>query len=74
MRGEVDFVSGTCPAIVFVLKGRTVYTTASTAIKGGPCRDVKKGADVTVKGYEMSDSRVRADEIRMKDDDDDDDA
>jgi hypothetical protein len=75
-RGKVESVAGTCPAIVFEVKKHTAYTTPVTEFKGGPCVDIRKGTEVDVRGWEMSDKRVRADEVRIrgkKDDDDDDD-
>jgi hypothetical protein len=62
-------VSGTCPTITFVLKGDTFYTTSSTTFRRGPCTDVKRDAEISVKGWEMSDGRIRCDEITIKDDD-----
>jgi hypothetical protein len=73
LRGRVESVSGSCPIIVFELSDRPIYTTSATQFKAGPCKDVKRGESVTVKGWEMSDARIRADEIRLRDDDDDDD-
>ena len=55
--------------ITFVMTTQTFYTTSSTAFKKGPCKDVKRGAEISVKGWEMSDGRIRADEITMGDDD-----
>jgi hypothetical protein len=66
--GEIESTSGSCPAITFVLRNRTVYTTSTTTIRRGPCRDLRRGTDVTVKGFDMSDGRVRADDIRIEDD------
>ena len=65
LKGKIASLSGACPAIVFVLKERTVYTTASTSFsKDRACTDLKNGTDVEVRGFEMSDSRIRADQIR----------
>jgi hypothetical protein len=72
LSGNVQSVSGLCPLIVFQLNDRTVYTTALTEIKSGPCKDIESGESVRVKGWEMSDGRIRADEVRLRDGDDDD--
>jgi hypothetical protein len=73
LRGRVDSVSGSCPTIVFEVKKRTVYATSSTEFKGGNCGHVQRRTDVSVDGWEMSDNRVRADEVRLRGGDDDDD-
>lgn len=65
LSGEVQSVSGVCPLIVFQLNDQTVYTTAVTEIKSGPCKDIGRGQNVSVKGWEMSDGRIRADEVRL---------
>jgi hypothetical protein len=62
-------VSGTCPTITFVLKNETFYTTSSTVIKKGPCKDIKREAEISVDGWLMSDGRIRCDEITIRDDD-----
>jgi hypothetical protein len=68
--GKVESVSGSCPAIVFEIKNRTVFTTSRTEFDDGRCRDVRKGTKVKIKGMLMSDGKVRADEIEVDGDDD----
>lgn len=67
---EVEKLVGTCPALTFELDGYVVYATATTEYQRGPCKNVRNGADIEVRGFLMSDGRVRADVIRFDDDDD----
>jgi hypothetical protein len=69
--GEVGQVTGTCPALTFVLDGRTVYTTADTRYSRGSCGRLGGSDDeieVEIEGTLMSDGRVRADRVRFEDD------
>ena len=63
LRGTIDSVSGSCPALTFALRGRTVFTTSSTEFKKMPCKDVRADAELKVTGYLMSDGTVRADKV-----------
>jgi hypothetical protein len=65
LSGRISSVSGTCPAVTFVLEGQVVYTTSATEFSKGPCRDLKSDKKVSVTGWLMSDLRVRADAIRF---------
>jgi hypothetical protein len=71
--GRVSGVAGSCPIVTFTLEGRSVYTTATTAFQRGPCRDLRNGTRIEMRGFVMSDNRVRADVVRFEDDDDNDD-
>lgn len=66
----MEKLTGGCPAYVFELDGRVVYTTSSTEFQRGPCKNLKNGSEVEVRGTLMSDGRVRADRIRYEDNDD----
>ena len=57
--------------MTFTLGTRAVYTRAETDFSKGSCRkEMKNGAEVEVRGYMMSDDRVRADRVIFYDDDD----
>jgi hypothetical protein len=71
--GRLSALSGACPAISFTLENRRVYTTTATEFSRGPCRDVRSGMRVDVRGHLMSDGLVRAATVRLEKDDDDDD-
>ena len=66
----MEKLAGTCPALTFELDGYVVYTTPTTEFQRGPCKNVRNGAEIEVRGFLMSDGRVRADVIRFDDDDD----
>lgn len=66
LSGKAGAVSGNCPAITFQLKDRAVYTTLLTDFRRAPCDQIKKGTDVSVEGWEMSDQRVLADQVTKK--------
>ena len=64
--GKATAVSGSCPNIVFQVKDRTVYTTILTTYKKTSCNNIDKGMDLDISGMEMSDQRVRADQVTKK--------
>jgi hypothetical protein len=65
--GDPRNVAGSCPNKTFSLDGRTVYTTAQTAFERGSCGDLRNGEDLElVRGWLMTDGRVRADRIRFE--------
>lgn len=66
LSGKAGAVSGTCPLISFTLKDRQVYTTLLTDFRRISCDQVDKGTDVSVKGWQMSDQTVRADQVTKK--------
>ena len=65
LEGTVQKLAGECSAATFELDGSTVYTTAATEFQRGPCRNLANGKDLEVRGFLMSDGRVRADLIRF---------
>ena len=66
LSGKAAKVSGTCPAITFEVKERAIYTTLLTVFIKTSCDRIEKGMDLEVKGMEMSDGQIRADEVRRK--------
>ena len=66
--GEVGDVSGSCPALTFTLDGRTVVTSNQTEFSRGPCKDLRSGVEVEVRGTLMSDGRVQAIRVRYEKD------
>ena len=68
MSGKLSKLSGSCPNVTFEVKKRHVYTTSATQYREGSCRNLRKDADVEVRGTEMPDSRVRADRITFDND------
>jgi len=64
--GKANAVSGVCPVITFVVKEQTVYTTPLTQFEKTSCDRIEKGTDLEIHGMEMSDGRVRADEVKRK--------
>jgi len=60
LTGPVSSLSGTCPALTFVVTGKSAKTTSSTAFSPGICSDVKNGVTVTVVGPTGTDGGVSA--------------
>ena len=71
--GEVTSLGGECPVVHFEVDRRTVLTSASTTYRSGACGKLRNKREVEIKGWLMSDGKVRADTIEFDDDDDDDD-
>ena len=68
--GKVSNLSGSCPALQFILNGRVVKTNSDTKFKDGKCKSIGNGTRVEVKGVLMSDGTVRAERVDSDDDDD----
>jgi Viral BACON domain/Putative binding domain, N-terminal len=66
LSGKAGAISGTCPLITFNLKDRAIYTTALTEFRRISCDQIKKDTDLSVQGWEMSDQRIRADQVTKK--------
>ncbi len=65
--GNVDNVDGRCPAVVFELKKRIVFTTSDTNFKKGVCEDLRDDhPKVTVEGEVQTDGRVFAVTVEIK--------
>ena len=63
LSGEITSMSGDCPSVTYVIKGRTVVTTSATDFQKGSCSSVKPGKDVQVQGVELTDGTIRADVV-----------
>jgi hypothetical protein len=50
LRGAVSALSGTCPAVSFVVSGVTVTTSASTKFEDGACSGLRNDVRVEVQG------------------------
>jgi hypothetical protein len=61
-------VEGSCPSIGFLLELRRVFTNGETRFRGD-CRSIRTGTDVRVEGRVQSDGRVRATDVRVRNDD-----
>ena len=53
-------MSGTCPSLTFKLNGYTVTTTSATEFSKGPCKDLKDGKGLWLRGELTSPSTVTA--------------
>jgi hypothetical protein len=62
----VSDVSGVCPALQFSLKNTLVRTTAATNFSKGPCKDVRNGKEVELKGDVQPDGSVTATSVEVK--------
>ena len=69
--GTVRSFAGSCPTVTFTIGQARVYVTSKTDFKKGACRDLSNGRDVDVEGMLMTDGRVRADKITLKNEEDD---
>jgi len=65
LRGDVSGLAGTCPAVTFMLDGRTVSTSGSTSFKGGNCAKLKDGEGVSVRGLLTLEGTVNATDIEF---------
>lgn len=72
LKGTVSGLTGTCPAITFVVLGSTVITSPTTDFHEGRCAGIANGDQVEVRGTRQSNGTILAD--RVDDDDDDDEA
>jgi hypothetical protein len=63
--GQVGSVSGTCPALTFVLGDTTVRTTDKTDFDGGVCADVKTGVRAGAQGPRGADGVLTAAHVRI---------
>ena len=50
LEGKVEAVSGTCPVLSFQLQGYSVRTSSTTEFAKGPCKDLKNGKAITLRG------------------------
>ncbi|MGE5816202.1 MAG: BACON domain-containing protein [Acidobacteriota bacterium] len=64
LKGQVQFLIGSCPDLGFLLSDRAVRTNSDTDFKGMKCSDVRNGRTVNVKGVVRNDGIVIATEVR----------
>jgi hypothetical protein len=58
--GALESRTGSCPAITFVLNGKTVRTDAETSFGGGSCASIEHGNLVGVIGTVQGDGSIAA--------------
>ena len=63
--GLVASMTGTCPALTFVLGNTTVHTTDKTRFEGGQCSDVKDGVRAGIAGPRAADGSITATMARL---------
>jgi hypothetical protein len=63
--GMVSSLTGTCPALSFVLSGTTVHLSATTRFEGGTCADIKEGVRAGATGTKRPDGSIDAAHVRM---------
>jgi hypothetical protein len=63
LEGKISDLTGSCPAVTFVLEGRTVRTNAATVYDDTRCDKLKNGMKVEVEGVVQPDGVVLAIEI-----------
>jgi hypothetical protein len=68
LSGRALLVQGSCPSISFILDLHRVFTNGDTRFRS-ECRSIRTGTDVRVDGRVQSDGRVRATEVRVRDND-----
>jgi hypothetical protein len=71
--GVIASIAGLCPFVSFIASGRAVVTDGDTDYRGGRCRDLSVGDEVSVRGRTLPGGAVRATRIEFEDEDDDDD-
>ena len=62
MKNGKPALSGTCPAVSFIVSGVTVTTSATTRFEDGACSGLRNGARVEVQGTRSGDT-VMASEV-----------
>jgi len=65
LRGDVRDLTGSCPAVTFMVDGRTVAGNAATGFKGGNCQKLTNGDTVIVRGLLTAEGTVDATEIEF---------
>jgi hypothetical protein len=63
--GTVGQLTGTCPAVTFVLSGTTVHTSDKTVFEVGTCADLKDGVRAGAMGPKRLDGSIDAERIRV---------
>ena len=65
VEGDVTTASGNCPTLEFVVTGRTVRTDHATRFDHGDCKDIKRGADVEVRGVAQAAGWILATRVKV---------
>ena len=66
LSGRVDKVEGSCPSLTFELQNYIVRTTSATTFSRGPCRDLKDGKNIAMRGTLQGDGSLIATRIEFK--------
>jgi hypothetical protein len=69
IRGVVSALSGSCPALRFVVQGATVTTSSRTDFRRGNCSHVANGVEVQVEGTRQGDGQITARSVTLLRDD-----
>jgi hypothetical protein len=64
--GLVAGLSGSCPALTFMVNATTVKTDATTQFKNGACADVKAGVKVEAEGTRQTDGSLLARSVSVE--------
>jgi hypothetical protein len=65
IRGVVSALTGSCPALRFVVDGRTVTTTSRTDFRRGNCSHMANGLEVLVDGQRQSNGEIAARSVTL---------
>jgi hypothetical protein len=63
--GTVGGLSGSCPALSFLLETKTIKTSAATGFGDGACTGIRNGVRVGVLGTVQADGSILAREVRV---------
>jgi len=63
--GLVESVTGSCPALTFVLNGVTVHTSSSTVFDGGNCSDLREGMRAAAIGHRTGEKSIDAEHVKF---------
>jgi hypothetical protein len=66
LNGKVSGLTGSCPAIRFLLGQTTVTADATTDFRRGPCKNVRNGTSVEVTGHSTVGGAIAADVISVE--------
>jgi uncharacterized protein DUF5666 len=70
VEGTVSGMTGTCPALTFMVKTTKVTTDGSTQFKGGACTAIANGKKVDVEGTRQADASIKAKTVELDSDKD----
>ena len=66
VRGAVSGLTGTCPALSFVVAGTRVVTNAATRFEEGACTTLRNDMRVEVEGTRTTDGALLATEVERE--------